>query len=192
MITKTAKLGALLLSAIVVAIGACSKSDEGTKKVSVPGHAGALKSTPAVRAERRAFDGAPPVIPHQPLGAPCIQCHNDVGMAVPDLGYAPPSPHKDTAREGTMQNCRQCHVFRNATHVFRDSEFAGRPQAVKKGDRLYQGAPPVMPHPALLRENCRACHDGPAAREELRCTHPERTRCIQCHAEKNSDGSFTR
>lgn len=184
-------LGALL---IIVATSwvACSKSDDAAAKIAVPGHSGAMKSSPAVRAERRAFDGAPPVIPHQPLGAPCIQCHNETGMAVPDLGFAPPSPHKDTAREGTMQNCRQCHVFKNAMTAFRDSDFVGRPQTTQKGNRLYPGAPPVMPHPALLRENCRACHDGPAAREELRCTHPDRTRCVQCHAEKNSDDAFTR
>jgi predicted CXXCH cytochrome family protein len=32
-----------------------------------------------------------------------------------------------------------------------------------------------------MRENCAACHVGPGAREEIITTHPERTRCRQCH-----------
>ena len=33
----------------------------------------------------------------------------------------------------------------------------------------------------IVRANCVACHSGPAAREEIRTTHPERVRCNQCH-----------
>ena len=33
------------------------------------------KTSAEVRAERRLYDGAPPVIPHRPLGADCTACH---------------------------------------------------------------------------------------------------------------------
>ncbi len=53
-------------------------------------------------------------------------------------------------------------------------------------------APPVIPHQLLMRENCAACHTGPAAREEIRCTHPERVRCAQCHVEATTTVEFVR
>jgi predicted CXXCH cytochrome family protein len=46
---------------------------------------------------------------------------------------------------------------------------------------MYDGAPPTIPHKVFMRENCGACHVGPGAREEILTTHPERTRCRQCH-----------
>ena len=51
-------------------------------------------------------------------------------------------------------------------------------------DPLNPLAPPVMPHSAFMRENCLACHSGPAAREEIRTPHPERPRCGQCHVQQ--------
>jgi hypothetical protein len=41
-----------------------------------------------------------------------------------------------------------------------------------------------------MRENCAACHTGPAAREEIRTTHPERIRCRQCHVPVGSRTEF--
>jgi cytochrome c-type protein NapB len=41
-----------------------------------------------------------------------------------------------------------------------------------------------------MRENCAACHAGPAAREEIRTSHPERTRCRQCHVEVTARSEF--
>ena len=86
----------------------------------------------------------------------------------------------------------QCHVFKRTDEVFRDSEFVGLAQDLRRGQQLHEFAPPVIPHQLLLRENCQACHTGPAAREEIRCSHPERPRCVQCHVAARVTDVFTR
>jgi len=141
----------------------------------------------AERAERRAYDGAPPVIPHPRLGASCTQCHNETGKRVPERGFAPANPHHETAGLGDTANCRQCHVFRRTDELFAETDFSGLPQKFTGGDRLYPGAPPVIPHRVFMRENCNACHSGPAARPEIRCTHPQRNNCRQCHVQDKAD-----
>lgn len=146
--------------------------------------------TAAERAARRAYDGAPPVIPHPPLGSRCSSCHRGTAVVVPGIGIAPPMPHGRTAAPGRFTNCRQCHVFRAVGDRFASSGFSGFRRATLRGDRLFPGAPPTIPHPTFLREDCRACHDGRAAREEVRCSHPERLRCIQCHVPAVATGSF--
>lgn len=149
-------------------------------------------SPASVRAERRAYDGAPPVIPHKPFGMRCIECHNERGMEVSGVGFAPPSPHESTRGMSEDSRCRQCHVEVQTSALFRESAFRGLPQDLRKGARLYSGAPPTLPHPVAMRENCLACHSGPAAREEIRCSHPERTRCLQCHAPVSTEAEFGR
>jgi hypothetical protein len=32
-----------------------------------------------------------------------------------------------------------------------------------------------------MRENCNSCHADPASRPEIRCSHPLRANCRQCH-----------
>lgn len=135
----------------------------------------------AVRAERRLYDGAPPVIPHAPLNIKCIQCHTDTGKEAPPLGFAPANPHAKTEGLSSTSNCQQCHVFRRQEAVFAESDFAGLKQQFAKADRLYPGAPPVIPHRVFMRENCASCHSGPIARPEIRCSHPQRANCRQCH-----------
>lgn len=135
----------------------------------------------AVRADRRSYDGAPPVIPHPPLNIACVQCHTDTGKEAPPLGFAPANPHATTAGLSSTSHCRQCHVFRSRDEVFVDTDFVGRRQQITKADRLYPGAPSVIPHPVFMRENCNACHSGPVARPEIRCSHPLRSNCRQCH-----------
>jgi cytochrome c-type protein NapB len=135
----------------------------------------------STRAARRLYDGAPPVIPHRPLNIGCVQCHTDTGKESPPLGFAPANPHARTAGLSSTSNCQQCHAFRRLHAVFAESDFAGLAQRLAKGDRLYQGAPPVIPHRVFMRENCTSCHSGPAVRPEIRCTHPHRANCRQCH-----------
>jgi len=166
-------------------------SDEANGKTAVPGQPGATKTVAVNRALRRAYDGAPPVIPHQDFAAACVSCHL-TGMAVPDIGYAPTVPHANVEFGGAMARCRQCHVYSETDEVFKESEYVGFAQDLRKGDRLHEFAPPRIPHQLLLRENCLACHDGPAAREEIRCSHPERTRCLQCHVPTNHGTVFVR
>lgn len=152
------------------------------------------KTKATERATRRAYDGAPPTIPHAPFAVACTSCHNELGMQVPDLGFAPPMPHEATKGLSAISRCDQCHVYRKDATLFRATSFVGRPQDLAKGSRQHEGAPPVLPHPVFMRENCLACHSGPAAREELRCSHPERSRCVQCHLESvtSTSTSFTR
>lgn len=183
---------ALLPLAALAFFAACTGESSSSGGVAVPGRTGAVKSSASVRAARRLFDGAPPTIPHPPLGAACTQCHNERGMHVEGLGFAPPSPHEETRGMSAFSRCNQCHVHALESDEFVVNSFAGLAQDLRRGERLYDGAPPVMPHGTLMRENCSACHDGPAAREELRCSHPERARCEQCHVTQRETSSFSR
>lgn len=140
----------------------------------------AVPTPGAARAERRAYDGAPPTVPHADPGAACQACHDADGQAV-GAQVAPASPHVGTAREGATERCRQCHAFVTTDRTFVDSRFVGLPQTLDPAPRAVPGAPPVMPHRLLMRENCAACHTGPSARPEIRSSHPERWRCRQCH-----------
>ncbi len=101
---------------------------------------------------------------------------------MPGVGFSPPSPHDLTPGLSTEANCRQCHVFIQTPELFVASRFTGMPQDLRRGERLFEGAPPVIPHKLFMREDCNACHTGTAAREEIRTSHPERARCRQCHA----------
>jgi cytochrome c-type protein NapB len=81
----------------------------------------------------------------------------------------------------STSNCVQCHVFRKQEELFAASDFRGLAQHFTKADRHYPGAPPVIPHRVFMRENCTSCHSGPVARPEIRCSHPLRANCRQCH-----------
>lgn len=146
----------------------------------------------ATREDRRLFDGAPPVIPHADFGPRCTACHTERGMEVPDVGYAVPMPHDRTLGMSPKSRCTQCHAFKTSDDVFVATVFEPLRQAHRRRERLNALAPPTIPHPLLMRESCLACHDGPAAREEIRCSHPERTRCTQCHVPRRDQTEFRR
>jgi cytochrome c-type protein NapB len=150
--------------------------------------AGCRQSTPAAVASRsleqraagRAYDGAPPVIPHAIVGE-CTTCHDEDGSEMSGIGVAPASPHGEAAASGALRRCRQCHVPSVTPELMVASVFNGLPQGAWKGGRATPGAPPTIPHSLQMRENCLACHAGPASRVEIRTSHPERRRCRQCH-----------
>lgn len=133
----------------------------------------------AERSLRRAYAGAPPVVPHgidqmDPTG--CMACHGE-GLRSKSL-RAPKMSHD------FLSNCTQCHVESknsqlppplNPANAFRGLE------EVAHGDRQSPVAPPVMPHRTWMRQDCRSCH-GPNGTPGLRTTHPERRNCVQCHA----------
>ena len=81
------------------------------------------------RASRRAFNGSPPVIPHQPFGAACVSCHNESGRLVAKIGFAPANPHKG---DGRTTNCRQCHLFKtgDSETIFVKNDYFESPLAV--------------------------------------------------------------
>jgi len=144
------------------------------------------------RASLRAYDGAPPVIPHRPIeGARCEVCHDKVGREIPGLGIAPASPHDETPGMSASR-CRQCHVYVEARDVFVATTFPKWYTGTPAGSRPHAHAPPIAPHRAFMHEDCNTCHAGKAARAEIRTTHPERGRCASCHAFATTEGEFER
>jgi nitrate reductase (cytochrome), electron transfer subunit len=127
----------------------------------------------ADRAKNRAYDGAPPTIPHPveaQSAASCLTCHGE-GLKVGDR-IASRISHAH------MTNCTQCHVEQSRVPV--ENAFAGVFRA-GPGGRASPGAPPTIPHHTWMRENCASCH-GLVTRSGIRTTHPWLTNCAQCHA----------
>jgi cytochrome c-type protein NapB len=137
----------------------------------------ASESEKARRRPNRLYFGAPPTISHDagPDMNDCMVCHRDEDMG------APLTPHP------TRLRCRQCHVgVDDEAGEFQSNRFKGLPLPSERADRVQSQAPPVMPHPALLREKCLVCH-APDAREDVISTsHPERLRCRQCHLQQSA------
>jgi cytochrome c-type protein NapB len=138
----------------------------------------------AARSRRRAFDGAPPVVPHaidQRTTASCLVCHGDnvaIGTSSQQVVRATKMSH------GVLANCTQCHVEQHAAELGILEQpanlFEGNP-APLSGQRAWNGAPPTVPHTTLMRETCLSCH-GPTGADPIRTTHAWRTNCLQCHA----------
>lgn len=136
------------------------------------------------RSSRRAFDGAPPVVPHpidQRSTTSCLACHGAglaIGSSADNVVRATKLSH------GVLANCTQCHVEKQAIDLERlpqpENTFVGKP-APFGGRRAWNGAPPTVPHSVFMRESCLSCH-GPAGAEPIRTTHAWRTNCLQCHA----------
>ncbi|MFT5679174.1 MAG: cytochrome c-type protein NapB [Myxococcota bacterium] len=137
------------------------------------------------RAENRAYDGAPPTIPHpirQSSAAECLACHED-GM---QLRGRTASAMSHT----TLASCTQCHVVSAAPMpgavlppdaTFAANLFDGL-DSPDQGERAWSIAPPEIPHRLQMRERCLSCH-GPGGRDAMRSTHPDRQSCEQCHAQ---------
>ena len=177
--------GCSRLSCLLFFVGTilgCQPGMERDSRLDSSSRASAVRPTSfSERAARRAFDGAPPVIPHVPLGVDCVTCHTPTGKEIPTVGVAPANPHHGDPQAGAFENCRQCHLFSQTSTIFRDNSFQGRLQERHAAERAYPTAPPVTPHTLNMRADCLACHAGPAARPEIVCSHPERTNCVQCH-----------
>ena len=132
-----------------------------------------------LREQNRAFNGAPPTIPHpidQRSDIACVACHRE-GAKTKTLRI-PRMSHEFLA------NCTQCHVESNPRHMtafaFRENDFAGLDAPVS-GPRAFHGAPPQIPHSTWMRSDCMICH-GYAGQQGIRTTHPWRKNCQQCHA----------
>jgi cytochrome c-type protein NapB len=139
----------------------------------------------AARALRRAYDGAPPVVPHaiaERTVESCLACHGEglvvEGRVAPKLSHA------------RYLSCTQCHVEAEGGAEFVTAALAERPEGMSEwtalarsgpGARAGPGAPPVIPHATRLRSDCTSCH-GALAPPGIRTTHPERVSCTQCHA----------
>lgn len=136
----------------------------------------------ADRAKNRAFDGAPPTVPHPTDGmttaANCLVCHGP-GLRLGDR-VATRMSHPQ------YSTCVQCHAPGPPAAVAAfagpepDNRFVGAYRA-GAGERAGPGAPPTVPHTTWMRQDCTSCH-GLVARPGLRTTHPWLTNCAQCHA----------
>ncbi len=200
-------LGVLLMAALVVVVGLSLTAGERPARVlpvqaapmpTLPTEAGMYarvdaaaeyaampkepnrKRTRAVYYARRAYPGAPPVIPHaidegDAGGRLCLACHGDGGWAPRFEAYAPVTPHPE------LISCRQCHVPQAGRPAFQATGWETTGPPPLRGAAM-PGSPPPIPHALQMRENCRACHAGPAAVDEFRTSHPERVTCRQCHA----------
>ncbi|GIX00267.1 MAG: hypothetical protein KatS3mg111_3599 [Pirellulaceae bacterium] len=134
------------------------------------------------RSQTRAFNGAPPVIPHaieNTTDAACYACHSQ-GMQLEGL-------RASIMSHAFLPNCTQCHVPPPPEFVSPedysppDNAFVGM-QAPVAGPRAYPGAPPTIPHATSMRENCLACHGPNMGWPGMETTHPWRMNCTQCHA----------
>jgi len=133
------------------------------------------------RGKNRAFEGAPPTIPHQiddVRAEKCLVCHSEgiqIGKRVASKMSHP-----------RFATCVQCHVAGQGNGPFElpplnsDNQFAGIVRS-GPGVRAHPTAPPAIPHMTFMRENCMSCH-GLLTRPGLRTTHPWLTNCVQCHA----------
>lgn len=134
----------------------------------------------ADRSRNRAYDGAPPTIPHPVdarASAACLACHEN-GIKVGDRVASRMS-------HASMSHCTQCHVEQQPRDgeggsVEVHSGFVGVYRS-GPGSRASVGAPPTIPHHTWMRENCASCH-GLVTRPGIRTTHPWLTNCTQCHA----------
>ncbi len=157
---------------------------------SEPATAEEVAAAVEARAERRAYDGAPPVIPHRVDArdaASCVACH-DGGLKSAQI-RAPAMSHR------FLSQCTQCHVEQTgqpANLAAGDRALPVEPRAAVAsgfvgeasplgGARAFPGAPPTMPHRTAMRERCDSCH-GPSALPGLQTSHLDRQSCGQCHA----------
>ncbi len=130
----------------------------------------------------RQYPGSPPRIPHKVDQSfktgklDCLSCHEKGGYS-PEYGaFAPVTPHPENSL------CYQCHtpVLDEDKH-FAESQWKSI-EPPRLGQSSLGGSPPPIPHSLQLRENCIACHTGPAAVAEIRVSHAARGDCRQCHA----------
>lgn len=128
----------------------------------------------------RQYPGSPPIIPHEvatafaAVGNDCLSCHGKGGYSPDHKAFAPVSPHPENSL------CFQCHAEQSGAKDFVESTW----QSIippRLGLSFLGGSPPSAPHGLQLRENCVACHIGPAAVAEIRVTHGSRGNCRQCH-----------
>jgi cytochrome c-type protein NapB len=130
---------------------------------------------------------APPPIPHAAHpDAACTDCHG--GRRQDGI---PAIPHQ------VRGWCQSCHVYdTNAVkggpraRTARSPSPLSPPQGVQaepghpvsvRGARAFPGAPPAIPHPVLMRENCQACHGRERHPGMRRNPHPGRADCKSCH-----------
>jgi len=141
----------------------------------------------AERSSRRAYDGAPPMIPHainfRDINS-CSACH------APDSDVVIAGRRSPVMSHPMMSNCTQCHAPNDGLKMLQhsgtvglvvESGFIGNSR-MGRGSRAYKGAPPTIPHRVSMRQNCMSCH-GAGMPDAITTPHPMRKNCMQCHAQ---------
>jgi nitrate reductase (cytochrome), electron transfer subunit len=132
------------------------------------------------RRSSRAYEGAPPTIPHAVMqrAHDCVACHAEGAVIAGKT--APKMSHE------AFPSCTQCHVPQadprpiETPPPFVENEFVGL-TGPGRGERAWPGAPPTISHGARMREDCSSCH-GVSGKAGLRTPHPYQVSCTQCHA----------
>jgi cytochrome c-type protein NapB len=156
----------------------------------------ASKKNPTKYFSNRAYEGAPPTVPHEVEGKniggkACLKCHETGGYVDKFKANAPIVPHP------SFDNCIQCHVPVNTKGEFKDSnwEKVRNINISKNSNQALLTSPPVIPHTVTKNDDCLSCHSGSGIKK-IRVTHPERTNCRQCHVpkftEKDEADAFVR
>ncbi len=128
----------------------------------------------------RQYPGSPPTIPHpvdqtmSGKATDCLACHGKGGYSQEFGKFTPVTPHP----ENTL--CFQCHAERVTEKLLVATTWQSI-DPPRLGWSFLPGSPPSVPHGLQLRENCIACHTGPAAVVEIRVEHGPRGHCRQCH-----------
>jgi cytochrome c-type protein NapB len=157
----------------------------------------------------RAYSGAPPRIPHglseeEFRTGTCGTCHERGGYSIRFAAYTPVTPHPE------LKQCLGCHAADDAVAGWTapgddpnsrcpqchgtEGRVQPREQTQPVASLWWQPAarptgstPPVIPHQRIFREDCLACHAGPAAVQEIRTTHPDEGGCRTCHVDVDPD-----
>lgn len=128
----------------------------------------------------RQYPGSPPRIPHKVAdsfaGEPpdCLACHGRGGYDAEQEAFVPMTPHPEN------ELCYQCHVPILTETLLVESVWQSI-DPPRLGRSQLASSPPPIPHGLQLREDCIACHTGPAAVAEIRVEHGSRGNCRQCH-----------
>lgn len=126
----------------------------------------------------RAYEGAPPVIPHEveELGRRnCLSCHEYGNALNTETGkFAPITPHPE------QLNCKQCHVAVQTGDLFKTTSFKAM-RLEKRTEKLNPLGPPYIPHRVHDRSNCGICHLSESTDPLLVPDHGYRSNCLQCH-----------
>ncbi len=167
---------AIALCAVMMALTGCQAWSSNESITYDPSSLSSREQLLTDRAEARAYDGAPPVIPHEvaALGRTnCNGCHAP-GNLNNSSRVAPPRSHADWG------DCRQCHVEQIVDDPFVASHFEPL-RNESEGTQQSAIAPPMIPHSTQGREQCVICHIGDQAPAALRASHEMRPNCQQCH-----------
>jgi cytochrome c-type protein NapB len=142
----------------------------------------------ATRSLRRAYDGAPPTIPHGIDAKGTVEC-----FACHEKGAVIAGKRAPATSHARHDNCTQCHVAASGPPSpppppLASNSFVGL-SASRRGERAWPGSPPKIPHSTLMRTECVSCH---GVRGELgtRTHHPMQANvsarewgesCTHCH-----------